>query len=113
MFVNRTFRGASVDAARNSVVSAAGVIRLFDGRRQQPPVIALATRQHAREEPAAPVSVIGYTDSAGRPAGYVLLSQQRAQTLADALVASGAGADRRVRSGRGQTGGVEITLAPN
>jgi outer membrane protein OmpA-like peptidoglycan-associated protein len=81
-------------------------------------VIAVAS-QHAREQPAAPVRVVGYTDSAGSPPADILLSQQRAQAVADALVANGVAADRLVRSGRGQTGEnpglasrrVEITLA--
>ena len=66
-------------------------------------VITLAARR-AGEEPAAPVDVIGYTDSAGSPPADVVLSQQRAQAVADALVASGVAANRLVRTGRGQTG---------
>jgi outer membrane protein OmpA-like peptidoglycan-associated protein len=58
----------------------------------------------AKDEPAAPVEVIGYTDSAGSPAADVLLSQQRAQTVADALAADGVAPNRLVRKGRGQTG---------
>ncbi len=81
-------------------------------------VIALAS-ERAREQPAATVSVIGYTDSAGSAPADVLLSRQRAQTVADALVADGVPANRLVRSGRGQTGAnpglasrrVEIALA--
>jgi len=50
-----------------------------------------------------------------------VLSQQRAQTVAAALVANGVAADRLVRSARGQTGEntglasrrVEIALAAN
>jgi OmpA-OmpF porin, OOP family len=80
-------------------------------------LIVLAARR-ADEEPAAPVDVIGYTDSAGSPPADVLLSQQRAQAVADALVANGVAAGRLVRIGRGQTGGdpgvasrrVEITI---
>ena len=74
--------------------------------------------QRANNEPAAPVNVIGYTDSAGSLPADVALSQQRAQTVAEALVADGVAANRLVRSGRGQTGGdpgiasrrVEITI---
>lgn len=80
-------------------------------------LIALAARR-AGEEPASPVDVIGYTDSAGSPPADVLLSQQRAQAVADALVANGVPAGRLVRTGRGQTGDdpgiasrrVEITI---
>ena len=81
-------------------------------------VIALVSEQ-AREQPAASVSVSGYTDSAGNAPADLLLSQQRAQSVADALVADGVPADRLVKSGRGQTGEnpglasrrVEIALA--
>jgi outer membrane protein OmpA-like peptidoglycan-associated protein len=66
-------------------------------------VIRLAA-QRANDEPAAPVEVVGYTDSAGSPPADVLLSQQRAQAVADALVATGVASSRLVRSGRGQTG---------
>jgi len=80
-------------------------------------VIVLAARR-AGEQPAAPVTVVGYTDSAGSPPADVLLSQQRAQAVADALVANGVTANRLARAGRGQTGGdpgvasrrVEITV---
>ena len=80
-------------------------------------LIALAA-QRANNEPAAPVTVVGYTDSAGSPPADVALSQQRAQTVADTLVADGVAANRVVRTGRGQTGDnpgiasrrVEITL---
>ncbi len=80
-------------------------------------LIALVA-QRANAEPAVPVNVIGYTDSAGSPPADVQLSQQRAQTVADALVANGVAANRLVRTGRGQTGTdpgvasrrVEITL---
>src|SRR5271169_3279336 len=74
--------------------------------------------QRANAEPTAPVTVAGYTDSAGSPPADVLLSQQRAQTVADALSADGVAANRLIRKGRGQTGGdpglasrrVEITI---
>ena len=67
-------------------------------------VIALAALR-ANDEPAAPVDVIGYTDSAGSPPADVLLSQHRAQAVADALVAYGVAANRLVLVGRGQAGG--------
>ena len=67
-------------------------------------VIAQAARQ-ANDEFTAPVTVIGYTDSAGSQPADVVLSQQRAQTVADALVANGVAANRVMRVGRGQTGG--------
>ena len=61
--------------------------------------------QRANAEPTAPVTVAGYTDSAGSPPADVSLSQQRAQVVADALVADGVAANRIARMGRGQTGG--------
>ena len=67
-------------------------------------VIAQVARR-ANDDPAAAVEVIGYTDSAGSPQADVLLSQQRAQAVADALIANGVSANRLVRKGRGQTGG--------
>ena len=80
-------------------------------------VIAGAARQ-AQQDPAAPVNVIGYTDSAGSPQADVILSQRRAQAVAGALVADGVPSSRLARTGRGQTGGdpglasrrVEITI---
>ena len=80
-------------------------------------LITVAARR-ANDVPATPVDVIGYTDSAGAPQADVLLSQQRAQAVADALVANGVAANRLVRVGRGQTGSdpgvasrrVEITV---
>ena len=80
-------------------------------------VIAQVAKR-ARAEPAAPVEVRGYTDSAGSPQADVLLSQQRAQAVADALVASGVAPNWVVRKGQGQTGSnpgvasrvVEITV---
>jgi outer membrane protein OmpA-like peptidoglycan-associated protein len=80
-------------------------------------VIALAAKR-ANDDPNARVDVVGYTDSAGSPPADVVLSQQRAQTVADALVANGVAANRLVRIGRGPTGSdpgvasrrVEITI---
>jgi outer membrane protein OmpA-like peptidoglycan-associated protein len=66
-------------------------------------VIALVA-QHAKEQPAAPVDVIGYTDSAGSPPADVRLSQQRAQAVSGALVANGVAANRVVPIGLGPTG---------
>jgi outer membrane protein OmpA-like peptidoglycan-associated protein len=65
-------------------------------------LIALAAKR-ASDEPAAPVDVIGYTDSAGSQTADVKLSLQRAQTVADALVANGVAVNRVVAMGRGQT----------
>jgi outer membrane protein OmpA-like peptidoglycan-associated protein len=80
-------------------------------------VIAQVARR-ANAEPAAPVEVRGYTDSSGSPQADVLLSRERAQSVADALVAHGVAANRLVRKGSGQTGAnpgiasrrVEITV---
>jgi outer membrane protein OmpA-like peptidoglycan-associated protein len=66
-------------------------------------VVLLAARR-ANEAPAARVTVIGYTDSAGSPPADIVLSRQRAQIVADTLVANGVAAGRLVRIGRGQTG---------
>lgn len=66
-------------------------------------VIARAAKR-ASADPAAPVVVNGYTDSGGNPRANVLLSQERAQAVADALVASGVADNRLVRRGQGQTG---------
>ena|SRR5690242_4682177 len=80
-------------------------------------VIAQVARR-ANAEPAAPVEVRGHTDSAGSPRADVLLSRERVQSVADALVADGVAASRLVRKGQGQTGAnpgvasrrVEITV---
>src|SRR5271155_6011424 len=55
-------------------------------------VVLAASR--ANEEPAAPVNVVGYTDNAGSLPADVQLSVQRAQAVADALVANGVAANR-------------------
>lgn len=65
-------------------------------------VIAEAAGE-AAAHPTAPVEVIGYTDSGGSPAANVALSQERAQAVADALIASGIAPGRVVRKGRGPT----------
>jgi outer membrane protein OmpA-like peptidoglycan-associated protein len=74
--------------------------------------------QRANADPTAPITVAGFTDSAGSPPADLLLSQQRAQTVADALTADGVAPNRLIRKGHGQTGGdpglasrrVEITI---
>jgi len=73
----------------------------LDGPAQRV-VAQIATR--AKDDPSATVEVAGFTDSAGSPPADVLLSTQRAQAVADALVANGVAASRLVRHGRGQTG---------
>jgi outer membrane protein OmpA-like peptidoglycan-associated protein len=91
-------RSAQLDAAARSVIAQAA--------------------QRANADPTAPVTVAGYTDSAGSPPADVLLSQQRAQAVADALSADGVAANRLIRKGHGQTGSdpgiasrrVEITI---
>jgi outer membrane protein OmpA-like peptidoglycan-associated protein len=65
--------------------------------------VVVLVAQRANEVPATRVKVIGYTDSAGSPPADVLLSQQRAQVVADALVANGVAANRLDRIGAGQT----------
>ena len=66
-------------------------------------IIARAAAK-ARTMPDAAVIVRGYTDSAASAQADVLLSQQRAQHVADALVADGVASGRISRQGRGQTG---------
>ncbi len=66
-------------------------------------VVARAAKR-ARADPAAPVEVSGYTDTGGNPGANLVLSQERAQAVADALVANGVAANRLERKGHGQTG---------
>jgi outer membrane protein OmpA-like peptidoglycan-associated protein len=66
-------------------------------------VIAEAARR-ASADPAAPVTISGHTDTGGNPEANLVLSQERAQAVADALVADGVAASRLVRKGQGQTG---------
>jgi outer membrane protein OmpA-like peptidoglycan-associated protein len=66
-------------------------------------IIARAAAK-ARTMPDAAVIVRGYTDSAASARADVLLSQQRAQNVADALVADGVASSRISRHGNGQTG---------
>src|SRR5690348_10927155 len=65
-------------------------------------VIVEAARR-ANAEPAAPVEVRGHTDSFGSPQADVLLSQERAQAVVNALVQNGVAANRLVRNAQGQT----------
>jgi outer membrane protein OmpA-like peptidoglycan-associated protein len=81
-------------------------------------VIAQVARASSTQ--TAKVEVVGYTDSAGSPSADIALSQQRAQVVADALVANGVASSRLVRRGQGQTNAnpgvasrrVEIIIAP-
>ena len=66
-------------------------------------VVAEAARR-ALEHPASSITVIGFTDSAGSPAADVMLSEQRAKAVADALVSQGVNAGRLRPEGHGQTG---------
>jgi outer membrane protein OmpA-like peptidoglycan-associated protein len=65
--------------------------------------IIIQVARLANADPTASIEVSGYTDSFGRAQADVLLSQQRAEIVADALMASGVAANRLVRKGRGQT----------
>jgi outer membrane protein OmpA-like peptidoglycan-associated protein len=65
-------------------------------------VIAQAAAR-ANTSPRARVEVAGYTASAGSPQADILLSQQRAQAVTEALAANGVNPSRIVRKGRGQT----------
>jgi outer membrane protein OmpA-like peptidoglycan-associated protein len=71
-----------------------------------PPAAAViaAAAAAAKTVPTHSVLVRGYTDSAGNPSADVVLSQQRAQHVADALIADGVDPARITRQGRGQTG---------
>ena len=64
---------------------------------------AAQAAQAAKAAPGSAVRVIGYTDSVGIPQDDVILSQHRAQRVADALVADGVDPGRISRQGRGQT----------
>jgi outer membrane protein OmpA-like peptidoglycan-associated protein len=57
----------------------------------------------AKTIPGSVVTVYGYTDSAGSPQADVVLSQQRAEGVAGALVADGVASAQIVRKGLGQT----------
>lgn len=57
----------------------------------------------AKASPGAPVVVLGYTDSAGNASADVVLSQARAQGVADALKADGVEPSRISIQARGQT----------
>ena len=57
----------------------------------------------AKAAPDAPVLVRGWTDSDGSPQADIVLSQQRAQRVAEALIADGVAPTRIARQGRGQT----------
>lgn len=71
---------------------------------QQAQSVISGAAARANRNPVSSVMVIGYTDSAGSPPADVALSQQRAQTVADALAAHGVAVNRLVREGRGPTG---------
>lgn len=64
---------------------------------------SIAAAAHEATSTGQGVAVIGWTDSAGSPSADVVLSQQRAKRVADALIADGVPSDRITRRGRGQT----------
>ena|SRR5271156_348391 len=64
--------------------------------------------QRANAEPTAPVTVAGYTDSAGSPPADVSLSQERAEVVADALAADGISASRRSAPGAGRLAVIQV-----
>ncbi len=87
-------------------VSPALVVFFADNSSALEPTGDAIIAQAAARAKAAPdsrVVVRGWTDSDGSPRADVLLSQQRAQRVADALVADGVQPSRIVRQGRGQT----------
>jgi outer membrane protein OmpA-like peptidoglycan-associated protein len=65
-------------------------------------VIADAATQ-ARAKPAETVVVLGYTDSRGSASADQVLSSQRADVVASALVSDGVASANIRREGRGQT----------
>ncbi len=65
-------------------------------------VIADAARE-SKASPSKPVTVLGFTDSVGSAAADQTLSSERAQSVADALVADGIPTSTIRREGRGQT----------
>lgn len=58
--------------------------------------------QFVQSHPHAPVLVIGYTDDTGAAAANLVLSRQRARSVAEALVAQGVKAGRIHVEGRGE-----------
>lgn len=86
-----------------------------------PPAVDLIAQAAAAAQaaPARSVLVLGWTDSVGSKPDDVILSNQRAKRVADALVADGVAPGRISRQGRGQTGNdpgvesrrVEISLS--
>ena len=65
-------------------------------------VIADAARE-SKASPAKPVTVLGYTDSVGSAAADQTLSAERAEVVAEALIADGIPSATVRREGRGQT----------
>lgn len=56
----------------------------------------------ARERPDAPIAVTGFTDTTGTPQYNLRLSKRRAESVADAMVASGVDAERITTDGVGE-----------
>ena len=65
-------------------------------------VIGDAARE-SKAAPSKPVVVLGYTDSVGSAAADQTLSSERAETVAEALIADGVPSTSIRREGRGQT----------
>ncbi len=56
----------------------------------------------ARERPDTPITVTGFTDTTGTPQYNLRLSKRRAESVADAMVASGVDAERITTDGVGE-----------
>lgn len=88
----------------NGKVELAGIF-FESGRSELLPASNAALDQAAllmRQQPALSLDVVGHTDSQGSAPDNLALSRQRAQAVADALVARGIAADRLGVKGMGQ-----------
>ena len=63
----------------------------------------LAVAQNLRQYPKSTVQVIGHTDSTGEAAYNLQLSQRRAQSVANILIAGGVQSQRIAAGGQGES----------
>ena len=103
--------GASTDQERTVISLNESVLFAFGESNLQQAAFPAITRVASvlETESTGQIEVVGHTDSIGDDVSNQVLSEARAQAVADALIEAGIDADRLVVSGQGEANPV----APN